>query len=222
MNLLDFFCRYQNGDRPLGSRSSTMLLALSLLRSIDKPNIVETGTTRKNIINCPSVEDRAADGSSTLLFADYVNTYGGKVWTCDIEKENIENCKIATEEYKDKITYCVEDSVKFLETFEEKIDFLYLDSVDGNLSWAHEHQLKEIQAAFTKIHNNSIVLLDDLGSKTNSSIPFLEKNNWCQIKINIPHASHYNNFMQGLFVHESYLYTNHANIPIEKRYTWPK
>ena len=65
-----FFNRYRNGDRPLGSRLSTMTTAISLLDSSKKNNFVETGTTRKTAFTHPKVEDRAADGSSTLFFAD--------------------------------------------------------------------------------------------------------------------------------------------------------
>jgi hypothetical protein len=64
----NFFKRYENGDRPLGSRLATMKIALSLLDNSKNNNFVETGTTRKNYLNCPNIEDRAADGGSTLIF----------------------------------------------------------------------------------------------------------------------------------------------------------
>jgi hypothetical protein len=214
----NFFNRYRNGDRALGSRLSTMTMAISLLDSCKKNNFVETGTTRKNIFTHPKVEDRAADGSSTLFFADYANRYGGRVWTCDIEHQNIENCKIATKEYENLITYVVDDSVHFLENLNEPIDFLYLDSLDSESPLAHHHQLKEIKAAYSKLHQNTVILLDDLGSKTDLSIEFLKNNNWCQIKIDIPRPSHYNNFMQGLFVKEEFLYVNHSLIPHHLRF----
>jgi len=214
----NFFKRYENGDRALGSRLATMKIALSLLDDSKPNNFVETGTTRKNYLNCPNIEDRAADGGSTLIFCDYVSKFGGHVWTCDIELNNIESCKIATEEYKDQTTYVIDDSLNFLKNFNQPIDFLYLDSLDSSFPNANEHQLKEIEFAYKNLNNNSIILLDDLGSKTNLSIPFLKDRNWCQILIDIPKASHYNNFQQGIFVHEEALYVNHSLIPIEKRY----
>jgi hypothetical protein len=219
INLAKFFKRYENGDRPLGSRLSTIKLAFHLLNHYNPINFVETGTARKNHITHPNVEDRAADGCSTVLFGDYCYNVGsGKVWTCDISAENIDNCKIGTEQYKKYIEYVVMDSVDFLSTFNDKIDFLYLDSLDSHANMSAEHQLKEIKAAFDKIHNKTIILLDDLGQKTKLSIPFLKENNWCQIQIDVPKPSTYNNFMQGLFVHESFLYINHANIPQDLRY----
>lgn len=213
-----FFKRYENGDRPLGSRLGTLKIALSLLDNTKSNNFVETGTTRKNYLTTPSIYDRAADGGSTLIFADYVTKFGGHVWTCDIEQRNIENCRVATEEYVNNITYIVDDSLNFLNNFNEKIDFLYLDSVDSDSPNANEHQLKEIQLAYKNLHKRTIILLDDLGSKTNLSIPFLKEKNWCQILIDIPHPSNYNNFAQGIFVHEELLYINHSLIPESQRF----
>jgi hypothetical protein len=213
-----FFKKYENGNRPLGSRLSTMKIGLSLVDRDKNNNFVETGTTRKTIYSHPNIEDRAADGCSTLLFADFVTNYGGHVWTCDIESINIENCKIATEEYKNIITYITDDSINFLQSFNQEIDFLYLDSLDGNDPNAHEHQLKEIKAAYDKLNHRSIIILDDMGSKTNLSSDFLKSNNWCQLLIHIPFPAKYNNFMQCLFVHEKNLYVDHNQIPLELRY----
>lgn len=214
----NFFKRYENGDRPLGSRLGTLKIALSLLDQNKPNNFVETGTTRKNYLTTPSVYDRAADGGSTIIFGDYASRCNGHVWTCDIEALNIENCKIATEEYKNYITYVVDDSLNFLNNFNEKIDFLYLDSVDSDSPNANEHQLKEIQLAYRNLHKKTIILLDDLGSKTNLSIPFLKENNWCQILIDIPRPSNYNNFVQGIFVNEEFLYVNHSLISENLRF----
>lgn len=219
INLEIFFKRYENGDRPLGSRLATMKMAIYLLGQNSSINFVETGTARKNHITHPNVEDRAADGCSTVLFSHFCHEIKkGHVWTCDISSENIDNCKIGTEEYKNYVDYIVDDSVNFLKNFKQKIDFLYLDSVDSHVSGSAEHQLKEIESAFDKIHNKTVILLDDLGQKTKLSIPFLQEKNWCQINLNIPKPSTYNNFVQGLFVHESFFYINHSDIPEHLRY----
>jgi hypothetical protein len=219
INLEQFFKRYENGDRSLGSRLATMKMAVYLINQGRPINFVETGTCRKNHKTHPNIEDRAADGCSTVLFSNFCHSVGsGRVWTCDIDSQNIENCKIATEEYNEYVEYVIDDSINFLKNFKERIDFLYLDSVDSHVSGSAEHQLKEIEAAFDKIHNKTIILLDDLGQKTKLSIPFLQEKNWCQINLNIPHPSNYNNFMQGLFLHESFFYIEHAKIPQELRY----
>ena len=43
---------------------------------------------------------------------------------------------------------------------------------------ASNHQLKEAQIAITKLHANSLILLDDKGSKTNLSINYFKENNF--------------------------------------------
>ena len=53
-----------------------------------------------------------------------------------------------------------------------------LDSLDGNLEGANEHQLNEIKAAENKIHDNSLVLLDDKLSKCEHSIKYLKQKNY--------------------------------------------
>ena len=69
-----------------------------------------------------------------------------------------------------------DDSLNFLKTFQKKIDFLYLDSLDGQFKNASNHQLNEIKFAEKKLHNKSLVLLDDKGQKTNLSIEYMINN----------------------------------------------
>ena len=67
----------------------------------------------------------------------------------------------------------------FLKEFKDQIDLLYLDSLDGHDPIAaSNHQLKEAQIAITKLHANSLILLDDKGSKTNLSINYFKENNF--------------------------------------------
>ena len=67
--------------------------------------------------------------------------------------------------------------MNFLKNYDKEIDFLYLDSLDGHFKEASDHQLKEITIAYKYLHKNSLVLLDDKGSKTNLSIDYMRKNN---------------------------------------------
>ena len=99
--------------------------------------------------------------------------------TCDISRNNIENAKKFTKKYSEFIKFYIQDSVEFLNNFETKIDLLYLDSLDGHDPiMASEHQLNEARVALGKLHQKSLILLDDKGSKTNLSINFLIKNNY--------------------------------------------
>lgn len=199
-NLNQTFDRYKWGDRVLGSRFSTVSTALLLLDNSKANNFVETGTTRRF---SSDPQTMVGDGGMTRFFGEYVEIYGGHIWTCDIEPSHIENCKLATEEYKQNITYVVDDSLNFLKSFDREVDFLYLDSLDGNLPGAHDHQLKEVQNIYEKLTKNTIILLDDLGSKTNSSIPFLINKGWVQLVFeNLP-KSHV--LCQGLMINQSRL-----------------
>ena len=51
-----------------------------------------------------------------------------------------------------------------------------MDSLDGQFKEASKHQLSEIKIAKDKLSMNSLVLLDDKGSKTNLSIDYMLKN----------------------------------------------
>jgi hypothetical protein len=139
--------------------------------------IVETGTSRGKIKFFFFRRHNWKDGMSTIMFAEYVKYNDGFLYTCDISESNINAAKIFTKKFSAYIDYNVDDSVNFLKRFINKIDLLYLDSLDGhNHDLASKYQLEEIKCSINKLHYNSLVLLDDKGSKTNLSITFLLKN----------------------------------------------
>ena len=113
-----------------------------------------------------------------MIFSDYVKLMNGKLYSCDINEDNIENAKKFTKENKCLIEFIVDDSLNFLPKFKESIDFLYLDSLDGHIKGSSLHQLNEIKLAIKKLNKNSLVLLDDKGLKTNLSINFMLNNNF--------------------------------------------
>ena len=120
---------------------------------------------------------------STVTLGVFAKFVGGKLYTCDISKENINSAKKFTRNLKQNILFNVNDSIIFLKNFHIPIDFLYLDSLDGhNPIKASEHQLNEISVAINKLHKNSLILLDDKGLKTNLSLNFLKKNNYKILK----------------------------------------
>ena len=140
--------------------------------------IVETGTAREP-------DNWHGDGLSTILFGHFCKEFDSRVWTCDIEGGNIEICRKLTQEYSDKITYVVGDSVAFLKNFEGKIDFLYLDSFDSKtkqMKQAQQHNLNEVMAVEDKLHNNTIILIDDYYPKRHGkggmSVPYLQDKGW--------------------------------------------
>ncbi len=141
--------------------------------------IVETGTARGKTKFLFFKKYNWKDGMSTPMFAEFANYVKGKLHTCDISLENINNAKKFTKNFSKNIEYYVQNSLDFLNEFKQPIDLLYLDSLDGhNIKTASEHQLNEIKIGLNKLHNNSLILLDDKGSKTILSVNYLLKKNY--------------------------------------------
>ena len=140
--------------------------------------LVETGCARGKTKFIFFSKINWKDGMSTMIFSDYARYVKGELTTCDIEKKNIENAKKFVKNNKEFVKFAIDDSLNFLSSFEKKIDLLYLDSLDGQYDGASKHQLEEIKIAKDKLNKNSLVLLDDKGSKTNLSIDFMLNNNF--------------------------------------------
>ena len=138
--------------------------------------IVETGVARGKQNFLFFSKPNWKDGMSTLIFSEYARYVDGHLHACDINAKNIKNAKKFTSEFKQHITFHLDDSVSFLRNFEKEIDFLYLDSLDGQHPGSSEHQLNEIKNSIKNLHQNSLVLLDDKGAKTNFSINYMIDN----------------------------------------------
>jgi SAM-dependent methyltransferase len=168
------------------SRFWSFKVALNIAFQRGFTNFVETGTTR--------LVDDWGGGMSTLVLGDYCKHYGKHLWTIDIDPKCIEVAQQITSEFKDNITYVVNDSLYFLQTFNQQVDFLYLDSLDcpeydapdsPRLKQAQEHQLNELKAAWDKLAPNAIVLLDDNGfengGKAKLSREYLKEKGWTEL-----------------------------------------
>ncbi len=172
---MEFLKKY---NHPKNFRYKSFEFALIEAEKRNLRTIVETGVARgkKNFFFFSKINWK--DGMSTLIFSDYAKYINGSLTSCDIEKNNIQNAKKFTKKNHDVITFVIDDSINFLSNFVKKIDFLYLDSLDGQFEKASKHQLEEIRTAKKLLHNNSLVLLDDKGVKTNLSVDFMLKNNF--------------------------------------------
>jgi Methyltransferase domain len=174
--------RYRERIEP-GNRFSTTKTALNLLLQRGGTAIVETGTARLR-------GDYAGSGMATITFGAFCMRYGKHLWTVDILPDAIALSKKMTIKFQNAITYVTGDSVEFLLDFPGKIDLLYLDSMDcpdddsepERLRQAQEHQLRELKAAWDKLHERSIILLDDNdfanGGKTRLTNQFLDEQGW--------------------------------------------
>ena len=173
---MQWFEKYED---KLGVRYKTFHKLFSIAIDRELKNFVETGTSRgkdKFYYLRPKVNWK--DGMSTILFAEYVKLNKGQLWTCDIDAKNIHNASLFLKDFNLHANLIVSDSLKFLEDFNETIDVLYLDSHDGNLPGANEHQLREAQLSIDKMNSNGLIMLDDKGQKTELSIPFLISKGW--------------------------------------------
>ena len=173
MNFLDKYDNIKN----IRFNSFEETLKLSFKRGLK--TIVETGTARGKTKFFFIKKYNWKDGMSTPMFAEYAKFIKGKLHTCDISAENIDNARKFTSNFSNYIEFYIQDSLIFLREFSLPIDLLYLDSLDGhNPTAASNHQLKEAQIAVKKLHDKSLILLDDKGSKTNLSINFFTENNF--------------------------------------------
>ena len=173
---MNFLNKYDN-IKNIRFNSFEETLKLSFKRGLK--TIVETGTARGKTKFFFIKKYNWKDGMSTPMFAEYAKFIKGKLHTCDISAENIDNARKFTSNFSTYIEFYIQDSLIFLREFSLPIDLLYLDSLDGhNPTAASNHQLKEAQIAVKKLHDKSLILLDDKGSKTNLSINFFKENNF--------------------------------------------
>ena len=172
---MEFLEKYNNSKN---FRFKSFEFALLEAQRRNHKTLVETGVARgkKKFFFFSKINWK--DGMSTMIFSDYVRYINGTLTSCDINKKNIDNAKKFTKSNKEFITFIVDDSINFLDNFSKKIDFLYLDSLDGQFEGASKHQLEEIKVAKKLLHDQSLVLLDDKGDKTKLSINYMLENNF--------------------------------------------
>ncbi len=172
---MEFLKKYNN---PKNFRFNSFEFALIEAQKRNHRTLVETGVARGKRKFFFFSKINWKDGMSTMIFSDYARYINGTLTSCDIDKKNIENAKKFTKHNKEFITFIIDDSINFLTNFNKKIDFLYLDSLDGQFEGASKHQLEEIKIAKKCLHDQSLVLLDDKGDKTKLSIDYMLENNF--------------------------------------------
>ena len=168
---MDFLNKYSH---PKNKRFGSFKKALETAESRNLKIIVETGTSRGKKKFLFFSKYNWKDGMSTLIFCDYAKHINGRLFSCDINSQNIKFAKRFTKKFINYVDFIESDSILFLKNFKHKIDFLYLDSLDGHKpANASIHQSNEIKSAIDKLHKNSLILLDDKNLKTTQSLEFL-------------------------------------------------
>ena len=162
---------------PKNKRFNSFKKSLEIAESKNLKIIVETGTSRGKRKFLFFSKYNWKDGMSTLMFCEYAKYINGKLFSCDVNPLNIKFAKRFTKKFINYVNFIESDSIIFLKNFKNKIDFLYLDSLDGhNSNEASLHQLYEAKSAIDKLHKNSLILLDDKNLKTTQSLEFLLAN----------------------------------------------
>lgn len=167
---------FQNLDK----RYWTFKIALNLFLQRGGQIILETGTIRQ--------KDDWGAGNSTVIFGDFCKEYKKHLYTVDNNRDNLAISQRETLEFRLHISYELSDSLDYLERFDDKIDLLYLDSLDckedpndSNLE-AQSHALLELKIALPKLSEKAIILIDDNlflnGGKTKLCKEFLQSKGW--------------------------------------------
>lgn len=166
--------------KPLNHRLESFRLALNLFFNRGGSLIVETGCQRE-------ANDWGA-GCSTTIFAEVCDHFNkGQVVSVDNSQHRLSFCSNLLKDFSHVCKFHLSDSKEFLKNFELQIDLLYLDSYDWfpnepMLSACQKHQLDEFLAAEDKLHEKSILLLDDVhlpnGGKSKKLEEILPSKEW--------------------------------------------
>lgn len=165
-------------------RRNSFRLSMQLLEERNAKTLVETGVARKGLNNTKY------DGASTIVFGLWAKQHQALLHSVDIDSGAIEEARKEVENNKihDFVKLNVSDSEAYLKGFNEKVDFLYLDSYDypkhdkAEQIASQEHHMKEIKAIEEKLHDNSLILIDDCdkpgGGKGKLVIAYLKEKGW--------------------------------------------
>jgi hypothetical protein len=160
-------------------RYHTFCEALKLMSDRNMRVIIETGTARCGDTNFEG------DGGATIIFGHWAQNHKAQFYSVDINEKHLETAHKAVKPYLDSTTMVLMDSATFLKNFDQKIDLLYLDSWDyddKNPLPSQIHNLNEVKAAYDKLTEKSIIMIDDCniggGGKGLLSIKWLLDRGW--------------------------------------------
>jgi predicted O-methyltransferase YrrM len=141
----------------LGIRAESFRQTLRYLESLAPPYlIVETGTAR-------TAGNWAGDGQSTLIWDAFVQFWGGRVTSVDIDAEAVKRAQL---QVSARTSVVCADSIGFLRALKDadRVHLLYLDSYDLDLSNPHPsalHHLMELASVLARLRAGTLVVVDD-------------------------------------------------------------
>lgn len=164
-------------------RRNTFRKTLELLEKTNAKTIIETGTSREGLHGAKS------NGAATIVFGKWASAHDAFIHSVDISENSVFKAQqeVDRQELNNWVKIHQSDSIDFLKKFNDKVDFLYLDSYDYSddvevQQKSQEHHLKEFKAIEAKLHENSIVLIDDCdlpnGGKGKLAIAYMLANGW--------------------------------------------
>ena len=165
-------------------RRVTFAKTLELLSDRNAKNIIETGTSRKGLTAT------RGDGAGTFVFGKWAMQNNAKLSSVDINEDAVQECKVEVknQDLQDTVTVVLDDSLRFLANYKEQVDFLYLDSYDYSRTdtaiqvASQVHHLKEFEAIESRLHKDTIVLIDDCGlpggGKGKTVVTYMETKGW--------------------------------------------
>jgi ADP-heptose:LPS heptosyltransferase len=174
------FCR--GGGNALSAHTDRSHSFDVLLREITRrfraAVVVETGTIRAE-------EDWSGAGFFTYLMGAYLHRRAGRLDSVDISPANCAFAREWTGVFGNTVTVHQASSECFLAREKGPIDVLYLDSLDTTEPGHAEHALRELEAALPRLHERSVVVVDDspwrAGAWTGKGarvIPWLLERGW--------------------------------------------
>lgn len=164
-------------------RRDTFLKVMELLEKSNAKTIIETGTSREGLKGAKS------NGAATIVFGKWAKENNAFVHSVDISMESVKNAQkeVNRQNLQSAVKIYHSDSLEFLENFEERVDMLYLDSYDYSSDVdiqkkSQQHHLEEFKKIERKLHENSIVLIDDCdlpnGGKGKLVIEYMGDRGW--------------------------------------------
>ncbi|WP_373517330.1 class I SAM-dependent methyltransferase [Pricia sp.] len=164
-------------------RRDTFRRCLDLLDKTNARTIIETGTSREGLHGAKS------NGAATIVFGKWAQLNQAFVHSVDISERSVEASQkeVVAQGLVESVKIHLSDSIQFLESFAEKVDFLYLDSYDYSNDVevqlkSQTHHLKEFKAIEHQLHEKSIVLIDDCdlpnGGKGKLVVEYMLKKGW--------------------------------------------
>ncbi len=166
-----------------GKRRVTFAKVLELLNNTKAKLIIETGTSRQGL------RGAKGDGASTIVFGKWAKENKAKMHSVDINETSVNEARkeVMQQKLSDAVEVHLSDSLEFLKSVTEPVDFLYLDSYDYSADVevqkkSQEHHLLEFKAIENQLHDQSIVLIDDCklpnGGKGKTAIAYMKQNGW--------------------------------------------